>query len=1697
MFFKLLLDSKDSLSISLRGPLIVILDAFIRLLRILSLTNTKAILTVLRAVLGDTNQRMFLQCLYSALRYATVAKCSDSQYFRPVFLCVSFFPKSDDVSFLAEALALLLVSSHCLQFSQCSVSLLHVDILANSNLLEGIQKSVSIDMGPVLRGEQSIDAIALSSAETKGKLFTRSVLQFIRHYDGLLQTGFLSQVGYVNASSEGARPATSSSSSEQLRFSLIYYLSAHDIYVDESASGALDTLRMSMAPCTTRHPLQEHSDSSPRASDRQKGSNGRSIRPSNSNLGNFEALCETRTAFTKSIIREYNCTEVTIPDVLSMIIGSNSLLCMVQPLPILIEYCLFFPQNTQTCLNICRMLCNDSVVTGPLQSHIAIRLVKIYLAARTLSSSKQLALLNITMQKSTSRIACNIVHAPVDQHTQESIDVLTECVNSFLALISEAIARSIQSMQPCHGSDFRELTGNMVEFLNAFLYASYACSISGLDGRNLPLDLGLLFAGLDFQQVFSRAAIPLSSYQCLLDCDRLKWLLSLDVVSCLKRTYKLLHMLSTCQDEFVLPSSKANAILDTIAVFSETIFLGRIILNSLNRPVALSNCSDNTEPLDLTPRLFAELTTATTAFNSFNSEIIINRRSRARIHLSFYYLQGYLHIHSNSVLMLYHVNKKVRSLFLSSYAGFTAIYDETVTEKATGVTSPTHDLTHSASNSLVLSDLSHHKPYLHGESPEIASVTASLIEQEALFFDLIVKSSTIPLNWHGLVFGSKNLEKLIRAPFAIETHIADCINTLLTTGSLRIRSYTAVFLFELLSCDTVGFYSLLSHTLSPNMRMHLFEATKHALSECIAYLESLTSRCLQGVSLSPYVNRLGMHSPLITSSHFISSENLREAVHETSDSGVEVVDFMHPIPASVDNSIVESLRIFRQALRRCGATLPQSIYSRLLIAEMAIHNVGSCKIARLAEVLSPNLSSAMRFVAWLKGSLEQVEMSQSDQPTVFLNTGVNGCPYHSKCQGNIYESLSSISRRVAHKIISHFNCPSCVRVSTGVLAQESAHSGGSFFDNTTISLVLTGDPFENCLVNADKTLNVKAILAEAAESSSSCHIVMALDDSLTMRMTSSGFGFQNNPFGNLKHVAHNSSIIECFHAMSNSLTDCESEFASLFSRHLVLYTGFCIAYYSGNILKAMFLLHAFIMRALEDGEGNHADKKLWALKTRVLNQLMQRLVEDVMPMVLGPWKCMCPPVIIGNNTHSPPSEKSIGYISLSSASMYETFVSDILQIAHKCTAEEAKPTDDMLRCTRSEQLNRFLTVLANGWAYHIALSPKKIFNKKHQKLGIALCALDIIISTLYPSTPKRTSQKRSLMHYLREELHLLYYFSCPIEFHCGLTDIIPEISTLVTEAAMVALECSNNRGLSNDVQGSNDVKESYIGFLLPRLITTFLSTLPSRTRENEDVSELGGMLTKFLSTLESYVCALAASLSFQSMAKTAGTAISLSLDISLSRYPFEHCKGLFCGVAVSRASSLQADIVIPKNNKHAHGYIIDPLGDLSSTRAGMVSLVQDLPGTWSGCAGLLSGSRRPLDILRACSNGVFLFSGHGSGESVLPLNLVQQLSTLPECVLMGCSSLSLIPVGQHLSMGPSLYYARSPLLIGCLWDTYSSELDKLTMKFLTTWMTSTPKTSVCEALRIAIAACRLNFLVGMSVTIIGHAGTLFRPDYDV
>ncbi|KAI9168412.1 separin protein [Blastocladiella emersonii ATCC 22665] len=207
----------------------------------------------------------------------------------------------------------------------------------------------------------------------------------------------------------------------------------------------------------------------------------------------------------------------------------------------------------------------------------------------------------------------------------------------------------------------------------------------------------------------------------------------------------------------------------------------------------------------------------------------------------------------------------------------------------------------------------------------------------------------------------------------------------------------------------------------------------------------------------------------------------------------------------------------------------------------------------------------------------------------------------------------------------------------------------------------------------------------------------------------------------------------------------------------------------------------------------------------------------------------------------------------------------------------------------------------------------------------------------------------------------------------------------------------------------------------------------------------------------------------------AGDHTVLILDAHLHAFPWESTAALR-GRSVARVSSIDMlHGLLTAAGKHGGAvadresvyYVIDPSANIACTRATFEPILRS-QSAWRGTIGAPPSSTAEF-ISSLAVHDVFLYSGHGGGESVCsPKRLIEPLLTRDAsggdrgraplvAFLMGCSSGKLTAPGTFDPLGTPLDYlfvmlaSRGGCVVGNLWDVTDRDNDQLAVETLRRW----------------------------------------------
>ncbi|CAH8657528.1 unnamed protein product [Schistosoma guineensis] len=174
-------------------------------------------------------------------------------------------------------------------------------------------------------------------------------------------------------------------------------------------------------------------------------------------------------------------------------------------------------------------------------------------------------------------------------------------------------------------------------------------------------------------------------------------------------------------------------------------------------------------------------------------------------------------------------------------------------------------------------------------------------------------------------------------------------------------------------------------------------------------------------------------------------------------------------------------------------------------------------------------------------------------------------------------------------------------------------------------------------------------------------------------------------------------------------------------------------------------------------------------------------------------------------------------------------------------------------------------------------------------------------------------------------------------------------------------------------------------------------------------------------------------------------------------------------------------------------YILNPESNLPSTQQTFEPIFHNL-SSWTGVTGR-------IPTLEEVNNGftnhdLLIFLGHGNGSQFLLHTFNQGLNARSVTLILGCSSGKPRSAGRHEPY-TSLFnhlIAGCPFVCGLLWDVTDRDVDRFTLKFLTSWLgkdgsddgrDAKPHGTLGQSIFNATSACKLKHLVGKSVIVYG------------
>ncbi|CAI5712629.1 unnamed protein product [Hyaloperonospora brassicae] len=220
----------------------------------------------------------------------------------------------------------------------------------------------------------------------------------------------------------------------------------------------------------------------------------------------------------------------------------------------------------------------------------------------------------------------------------------------------------------------------------------------------------------------------------------------------------------------------------------------------------------------------------------------------------------------------------------------------------------------------------------------------------------------------------------------------------------------------------------------------------------------------------------------------------------------------------------------------------------------------------------------------------------------------------------------------------------------------------------------------------------------------------------------------------------------------------------------------------------------------------------------------------------------------------------------------------------------------------------------------------------------------------------------------------------------------------------------------------------------------------------------------------------------------------LILHHELQQFPWEGMDVMGHSSGVTRMPSLELILenakcspLVRRDRVH---FVLNPAGDLRSTEHQLGPIVADgvTAYGWEGTVGKAPDPDELRNRLEAAD--LFVYCGHGSGETYLPRNKV--LGLQPNCsaaLLFGCSSGRLEREGIFGPHGAVLAYLRagSPAVLAMLWDVTDRDIDQLSVKVLQDWLLANTadvdgrcrrRLALAKVLHDSRTVCKLKYLNG-------------------
>ncbi|ORZ20233.1 peptidase family C50-domain-containing protein [Absidia repens] len=180
-------------------------------------------------------------------------------------------------------------------------------------------------------------------------------------------------------------------------------------------------------------------------------------------------------------------------------------------------------------------------------------------------------------------------------------------------------------------------------------------------------------------------------------------------------------------------------------------------------------------------------------------------------------------------------------------------------------------------------------------------------------------------------------------------------------------------------------------------------------------------------------------------------------------------------------------------------------------------------------------------------------------------------------------------------------------------------------------------------------------------------------------------------------------------------------------------------------------------------------------------------------------------------------------------------------------------------------------------------------------------------------------------------------------------------------------------------------------------------------------------------------------------------------------------------------------------------YLLNPSGDLKYTQANFENVFLRME-SWEGHV-----QRKPTEVecrSMLIQKDLYMYFGHGAGQSIIRGQIIRQLPRCPVALLMGCSSGRLQSNGEYDTDGYVMNYllAGSPAVVVNLWDVTDKSIDQVGKGIMDRWglfngttnqfeeirkNKTSVNTSLVEALCLSRDDCTLPYLTGAATVVYG------------